>query len=627
MAVSVGLNKPLISKIQVEGRLQRIEYEGLPNVCFGCGYYGHQKEVRPKLRKKNPSMDQVQEVTVVKLSATTELNCRAKIEEFGSWIVVSRALVVSHQSRRPVRKNAKIETNQQKMNNGSRFSLIVDLNEESGDGTTGNMDGKSSSTINAIMPRLGFSLGKANGSSLSGSKNKGKSLQGSGLRKKGLNGVKFGSSGPQRKKSHDETSLHKIRTMVAFQALGENKKITEEKGNHRVVVVEENWDPNIMVVEGENMLNKSGLKFLKGGPSSPVVPEPSTVKWGKFSDQNHHGLRNKKKVDAMMPVVDLVENISKQIDFAIKNIEVPREDGMELLEAKNDEGNFQAKFILLETRISGVRADSIILNSGFKFSHRVEVRGFAGGIWVLWNESVSIDIKGNWIFNGDIMETVNNFVGVAKEWNLNTFGSLFKRKKEVMARIKRVQRILEDKPMRNLRKLDFCLRQDMELILDLEELLWKQKSCCDWLINGDRNTKYFHRRTLNRRRNNRIEALKLSNGSWSFDNDALKVEAINFFKNLYTIEGSISRILMCANYFPQRNDGEIHNLCMEVLWNGEVTPEFVPTRGVRQGDPVSPYLFILCKERLGHYIQQAVKGVTIFNKQLKKDNGNLCSFL
>ncbi|MBA0549349.1 hypothetical protein Golob_020385, partial [Gossypium lobatum] len=278
-----------------------------------------------------------------------------------------------------------METNQQKMNNGSKFSLIADLNEESGDGSDGNMDGKSSSTINAIMPRLGFSLGEASGLSLSRSKNKMKELQGSGLRKKGLNGVKFGSNGPQQKsdqvkQSREETSLHKIGTMVAFQALGENKKITEEKGNYRVVVVEENWDPNIMVVEGESTSNKSGLKFLEGGPSSSVPPKPSTVKWAKFRDQSHHGLRNKKKVDAMMPVVDLVENISEQIGSAIRNIELPREYGMELLEVEDAEGNFQAKYVvvLLETRISGVRADSIILNLGFKLSHRVEARGFAG---------------------------------------------------------------------------------------------------------------------------------------------------------------------------------------------------------------------------------------------------------
>ncbi|PPD86725.1 hypothetical protein GOBAR_DD16340 [Gossypium barbadense] len=206
----------------------------------------------------------------------TELNHKEEIEEFGSW------MVVSHQSRRPIRRNAKIETNQQKMNYGSRFSLIVDLNEESGDGTTGNMDGNSSITINAIMPKLGFSLGEASGSSLSGSKNKGKALQGFGLRKKGLNGVKFGSSGPQQK----------------------SVQVKE------VVVVEENWDPNIMVVKGKKMSNKLGCSFWR------------------------------KKVDAMMSLGDLVENISEKIDSAIRNIEVPREDGMELLETKSEEGNF-----------------------------------------------------------------------------------------------------------------------------------------------------------------------------------------------------------------------------------------------------------------------------------------------
>lgn len=43
-----------------------------------------------------------------------------------------------------------------------------------------------------------------------------------------------------------------------------------------------------------------------------------------------------------------------------------------------------------------------------------------------------------------------------------------------------------------------------------------------------------------------------------------------------------------------------------VLWNGKVTEEFKATQGLKQGDPLSPYLFVLCLERLGHLIEEKV---------------------
>lgn len=46
----------------------------------------------------------------------------------------------------------------------------------------------------------------------------------------------------------------------------------------------------------------------------------------------------------------------------------------------------------------------------------------------------------------------------------------------------------------------------------------------------------------------------------------------------------------------------------KLLWNGEKSESFSPLRGLRQGDPLSPYIFVLCLECLGQLIQQVMRG-------------------
>ncbi|KAK8554740.1 hypothetical protein V6N13_093714 [Hibiscus sabdariffa] len=85
MALSVDLSKPLISKLIVNGRVQLVEYESLPVICFHCGRYGHAKEGCPDLRHNQPPS-----ATEPIIPPEAPSNIPTASESFGPWMVATR---------------------------------------------------------------------------------------------------------------------------------------------------------------------------------------------------------------------------------------------------------------------------------------------------------------------------------------------------------------------------------------------------------------------------------------------------------------------------------------------------------------------------------------------------------
>ncbi|KAG8485687.1 hypothetical protein CXB51_019012 [Gossypium anomalum] len=102
---------------------------------------------------------------------------------------------------------------------------------------------------------------------------------------------------------------------------------------------------------------------------------------------------------------------------------------------------------------------------------------------------------------------------------MNTIGNILTRKRVLT---KKLHNIEIERSRRNsafLSQVEIEVREDLENVLYHEEILWRQKARCDWLTLGDRNTKFFHTRTLRRRKQNQITALKNDLGEWIMDEE------------------------------------------------------------------------------------------------------------
>ena len=111
-------------------------------------------------------------------------------------------------------------------------------------------------------------------------------------------------------------------------------------------------------------------------------------------------------------------------------------------------------------------------------------------------------------------EAIKKFAVNASDWNRNHFGNIFAKKNRIRARLNGIQRVIATRPSSYLLELEKMLIQELEVILNQEHELWALKSRVNWMVQGDRNTAFYHVSALVRRNRNRITAIKNSVGEW-----------------------------------------------------------------------------------------------------------------
>ena len=102
----------------------------------------------------------------------------------------------------------------------------------------------------------------------------------------------------------------------------------------------------------------------------------------------------------------------------------------------------------------------------------------------------------------------------AKTWNRDHFGNIFHRKRRIYARLKGVQIALGNNLNNFLIDLEKSLLVELPSVANLEAEFWSTKSRISWVVEGDRNTAFFHNLALIRRRRNHISSMKDSMDNW-----------------------------------------------------------------------------------------------------------------
>jgi len=124
--------------------------------------------------------------------------------------------------------------------------------------------------------------------------------------------------------------------------------------------------------------------------------------------------------------------------------------------------------------------------------------------------------------------------GHLKRWNREIFGNIFTAQQELNQELTELhQKIISEGHTEATLEKERRINSQLEERRKQEELYCRQKSRVRWLKEGERNTKFFHRTTVQRRMHNNIPFIQNQEGAKVEKHEEIEEELLNHFQQVH----------------------------------------------------------------------------------------------
>ncbi|XP_019200262.1 PREDICTED: uncharacterized protein LOC109193892 [Ipomoea nil] len=586
ICVEIDVTKPLLSKFTLEGKRRFIAYEGLHLVCFGCGKYGHAQEACPATKSTAMAGEIERGPAVAEQEAAVQSSADAETtaKPYGSWMVVTKP-----QRRFPQKpEQGKHRKEGAPMSQGkSRFQPLDELREMEAAGIGGaevpevEVEGETrGDQTQEIIKNDGrnISIGRkqrranviVNEKQIDNQKEARQHATTKG-KKKVSDLQSVAGNGSRRAAEADEHvvvrgshggKLIQTERVVAVSLDGEDHVQegdgTREHHSNDPDGIDEDGDA-VMEVDGEPGGGHgtdaagvdTGVQVQEGGEE----PWAFAIVYGSPVHQLRKRMwdelqSSKRRISGPWLVAGDFNAVSCQEETLNYNA-YSTQRSSDFVDWISGEGLIDLGFS--GPRLTWARGSDVVTSKGARLDRALCNVDWRQRFPEAFVQHLPRVVKRAWIPGATVQGNINNVQAHLITWNKEVFGSITTRKRILLARIAGIQRALATSFHRGLLKLEGKLKSALEEVLYQEELMWFQRSREEWIVSGDRNTKFYHAATMVRKAQNRIRGLKDDSGNWMFEEDALQRHVQDFYMNLFRGDQGAHVGAMGRGLFPTLN--------------------------------------------------------------------------